>query len=66
MKRCRTKDGREREREREMGEKGRKGGREDGQGEGGGYSTRGKRQTVNIHKVSEGQRLSVCGRRERV
>lgn len=57
MKRCRTKDGGE----GEEGEKGRKEGREEEEEnrgeeavEGGVYSARGKRQTVNIHKVSEG------------
>lgn len=57
MKRRRTKDGGEGEKgERE---KGRKGGGRGEQGRGGGsgggvHSARGKRQTVNIHKVSEG------------
>lgn len=57
MKRCWTKDG------REGREKGRKGGREKKKCRRGGIFNKGKRQTVNIHKVSEGRRLNVCGRK---
>lgn len=57
MKRCRTKDGRERR------EKGRKGGKKKTGGGGGCIFNKGKRQTVNIHKVSEGRMLNVCGRK---
>lgn len=44
---------------------GRKEGREEEETNGGIFN-KGKRQTVNIHKVSEGQRLNACGRKERV
>lgn len=56
MKPRRTKDGREKK-------GGRKGGRKEEEERV--YSTRGIRQAVNIHKVSEGLRLNACGRRVR-
>ena len=48
---------------RRQREEGRKEGMEEEE-ERGVYSTRGKRQTVNIHKVSEGRMLNACGRKE--
>lgn len=37
-----------------------------GGGDGVDVFNEGKRQTTNIHKVSEGRRLNACGREERV
>lgn len=54
MKKWRTKDGRERERGWGVRRKRRTGG----------YSKGEKRQTANIHKVSEGRRPNVCGGEE--
>lgn len=62
MKRCRTKDGREREGRKEGREERKKKKKTEQEGAGGIFN-KGQRQTVNIHKVSEGRRLNVSGRK---